>query len=369
MPTLAAQYLLSFDRRARVRLGRLARQLAGALAGGDEDAAARLAHEGQLLSHGLESCQNLRNRLSEAERVYIAGKLLPLLRDAPLIISAMPTTLVFNPLPSRVRGNLNNGSLLLTFVVGGEVAPGSELLISRDGLLLRRLAVSAANTYTYLDATPGQLYRAELTGSGLVRERAWSLISGVRFGTLPRGATAAQLALLPLSFDSFADGIARFAFVGARTRMYLCVPKSQGRITQLTQPNDQNSDITPAFSRTSVTLDFGADGQDEYEVLENSADFIGPFAFDARIDPLVVPVLVAPAPAVPTSTTTTPSGAVIYPFTNQTLLTIDHNLGRYVVVEVYAANGELIGGDVTYLTSNTLRIQFSQPLTGTVVLL
>ena len=61
--------------------------------------------------------------------------------------------------------------------------------------------------------------------------------------------------------------------------------------------------------------------------------------------------------------------AVVYAFTAQTTFTISHGLGRYVVVEIYAASGQLIDGDITYVDANTLTISFSQPLTGTVVLL
>lgn len=62
-------------------------------------------------------------------------------------------------------------------------------------------------------------------------------------------------------------------------------------------------------------------------------------------------------------------GAVVYPFAARAFLTIAHNLGRFVVVEIYAATGEMIGGDINYLDPNTITIAFSQPLTGTVVLL
>jgi len=55
-------------------------------------------------------------------------------------------------------------------------------------------------------------------------------------------------------------------------------------------------------------------------------------------------------------------------FTNQTILTITHNLGRLVQVQVYDPNGYEIGGQVQQVGLNIVEVQFSQPLSGTVVL-
>ena len=292
MPTPAHAYLVSFARRANIRLLALTRQLAAALATGDEAGAATLVHEGQLLRHGLRSCAEtaggmLAGQLTEPQRVYIVGKLLPLLGDyaEPAPVAGVPVlsaSLTFNALAGRLRGQLSSGPLALSGQLSGPLPAGSQLLISRDGYeLFRQAAVVGAWRFT--DLMPGAGYRVELTGTQLNRERQRPLLSPVLFGNRPHGATPAQLLSLAASADSLLDGSGRFAFVGARDRMYLAVPLSQGDVTRYTQPNDQNADITSGFTHSLLTLDFGADGTDQYRVSESTVDFIGPLTLDAHL--------------------------------------------------------------------------------------
>ena len=283
MPTPTRAYLISFARRANLRLLALTRQLAAVLAAGDTAGMSTLVHEGQLLRHGLRSCADATNRLSDAQRVYIAGKLLPLLGDyADPLTSANVASLTLNTLAGRQRGQPDSTPLALGGLIAGVLPAGSQLLISRNGLeIFRQPAV--VGSYRFVDAAPGMNYRVELTGTPLSREQQRPLVSPVLFGNLPHGATAAQLATLPWLSAGFVDGVARAAFVGARNRMYLAVPVSQGSVSRYTQPNDNNADISTGFTHALLTLDFGADGTAAYRVSESTVDFIGPLTLDAHL--------------------------------------------------------------------------------------
>ena len=282
MPTPTRAYLVSFARRANLRLLALTRQLAAVLATGELAGATALVHEGQLLRHGLRSCADA-GRLSDEQRVYIAGKLLPLLGDyADPATGAGAASLTLNALAGRVRGQLDATPLAVSGLIAGALPTGSHLLISRDGLEVARQP-AVAGSYRFVDAAPGVNYRVELTGTALSREQQRPLVAGVLFGTMPHGAPAAQLLGLAASPDSLTDGQGRFAFVGARDRMYLAVPVAMGSVSRFTQPNDNNADISSGFTHSLLTLDFGADGTDAYRVSESTVDFIGPLTLDAHL--------------------------------------------------------------------------------------
>jgi len=278
MPTPFQEYRTSFVRRAIQRLATLARELSGALAGGDEQLTTQLTYEGQLLSQGLTSVTTLTNRLNDEQRTYIIEKLLGLLADT--ISAAMPV-LTLAPLPPRIRGQ-RSGSLRITGTLSGTLPVGASLILLRDG---RQIARQPAHLgpYSFTDATPGSVYRVELSGTMLYKQAVRALISGVLFGTGPNLAPENYLARLPYLAAGFVGGKARMSFNGQRNRILLAVPTSLGSVSLLTQPNDEDADLTMAFRRRTVTLDFGTDGTDTYEVLQNHADFIGDFTLDAHI--------------------------------------------------------------------------------------
>ncbi|WP_216726071.1 hypothetical protein [Hymenobacter siberiensis] len=284
MSTLNHQYLTSFFRRANARLAALTRELAGALASGDEAARDLRAYEGLLLSHGLRSTQNADNLLTDEQRVYIAGKLLPLQRDADPVPGApvpVAPTLTLSALSGRLRGQADTQPLTVKGYLGGTLPAGAQLILSRDGREIHReAAVTGALSFT--DSQPGTRYRLELTGTGLSRERSRALTSPVLCGVLPHEASAEQLAALPLA-GPFVSGVSRNSVLGTRNRIYFCVPVARAPVTGFTQPDDNDADITSAFGAgTRRTLVFGSDGSDTYEVFENYANFIGPFTFDAH---------------------------------------------------------------------------------------
>ena len=68
--------------------------------------------------------------------------------------------------------------------------------------------------------------------------------------------------------------------------------------------------------------------------------------------------------ATTTTPTTTPAPQA---FSNLSTVTITHNLGRYVEVQVLDTSGRLIEGQVTQLSLNQVEIQFSQSLSGAVL--
>ena len=59
--------------------------------------------------------------------------------------------------------------------------------------------------------------------------------------------------------------------------------------------------------------------------------------------------------------------AVAYPFANATRLTIIHNRGRLVTVQIFDGAGRMVDADIAEVNLNTLEITFSQSFTGTVL--
>lgn len=59
---------------------------------------------------------------------------------------------------------------------------------------------------------------------------------------------------------------------------------------------------------------------------------------------------------------------VVQPFSGAVLLTVTHNLGRYVDVMVYDESGEQVDARVSYVDSNQVRVEFNTPLTGTLLI-
>lgn len=57
--------------------------------------------------------------------------------------------------------------------------------------------------------------------------------------------------------------------------------------------------------------------------------------------------------------------AVAYPFANATHLTIIHNRGRLVTVQIFDAAGRMVDADIAEPNLNTVEITFSQSLSGT----
>lgn len=366
MPTPTSAYLTSFSYRAAARLTALTRELVGALATGDETRMSALVYEGQLLSHGLRSCANANNQLSDSQRVYIAGKLLPLLREpTPSFMPATPITFSFDPLSARIRGQLTSSALVISGLVSGPVPSGTELIVSRDGLEIRRQALGNDTSYRYVDASPGKHYRVELTGLGLSREQLRPLASGLLLGTLPHGASPAQLAALPWLTTGLVAGVARASFAGNRNRIFLCIPQELGTLRAITQPTDQDADISAAFTPTSLVLDFGADGSSAYRVFESSANFLGPLVIDLhlaalvtmqRMATLVMPTVLLPVGSATFSTT----------FTNQSIVLVVHSLGHLANPQIFNLQGEEIEGAITASDINSFTVTFSQPLSGTI---
>jgi len=56
-------------------------------------------------------------------------------------------------------------------------------------------------------------------------------------------------------------------------------------------------------------------------------------------------------------------------FDNEDEIVINHGLNKYPIVNIINESGELIYGDVTYLDRNTIKVEFSEPLTGIITLL
>lgn len=54
------------------------------------------------------------------------------------------------------------------------------------------------------------------------------------------------------------------------------------------------------------------------------------------------------------------------PFTNQTSLTVSHNLNKKPAVTVIDSAGDEVFGNVTHLSDNSLQVAFSSSFTGTV---
>ena len=61
--------------------------------------------------------------------------------------------------------------------------------------------------------------------------------------------------------------------------------------------------------------------------------------------------------------------AIIHGFTEARVVTFSHMRGRLVIARVYLIDGLEIMGDVVALDLNTIEVSFSQPLTGTLVLI
>lgn len=286
MATPTQDFIASFVARVQPALATLARELSGALAAGDESLSRQLTYKGELLRQGLTSVTTPTNRLSDEQRLYIVEKLLGLLpavgAGAVGAAPAVPPVLTLNPLPARVRGQVEADVLTLTGTLSGTLPVGAQLILSRNGRELSRQPARAGR-YTFTDPTPGLRYQVELSGTALLQQRSRPLVSPVLFGTGPAGAGAAYLATLPGRYPGFVNGVGRFAATGERNRLLLLVPLSQGRVELLTQPDDQDADISMAFTRRTVSLDFGPDGSDQYEVLENYANFLGPFTLDAHL--------------------------------------------------------------------------------------
>jgi hypothetical protein len=57
-----------------------------------------------------------------------------------------------------------------------------------------------------------------------------------------------------------------------------------------------------------------------------------------------------------------------FPFDNQSVVFITHNLGRYVQATAFLPSGQAIAGGVNCPDLNTVTISFSTPQTGTLVL-
>lgn len=55
-------------------------------------------------------------------------------------------------------------------------------------------------------------------------------------------------------------------------------------------------------------------------------------------------------------------------FSSATLWTINHNLNRYVGVEIYDINNKTIEGEIERVNNNTIRIHFNTPTSGTVII-
>lgn len=310
MATVAEEYLTSFARRAYARLAGLARELAGALASGDELRGVALRGEGARLQHGLASCGSWgrpdastpgpwqrmvpTNNLSEEERLYIAGKLLPLERDAlgeqgsPLP-APVPPRFTFDPIPPRYRGQGSSAPLTLSGEINETSAntlpTGSTLTVSRDGVILLR-QVATVSTWSVVDNKPGSTYRAELTLPGqstLTRQQVRALASPLLYGSAAPGATPQDLGELPVFNGQLnAAGVGRFAFTGTGSLFYICVPVEFGTLVRVTQPNNNNADISAAFDHTLVTFDFGQDGTGAYDVVANGQRVLGDFVLDAQ---------------------------------------------------------------------------------------
>lgn len=55
-------------------------------------------------------------------------------------------------------------------------------------------------------------------------------------------------------------------------------------------------------------------------------------------------------------------------FTSDTLWTVNHNLNRYVGVDIYNINDEIIEGEIVRVNNNTVRIHFNSPTSGIVII-
>lgn len=62
------------------------------------------------------------------------------------------------------------------------------------------------------------------------------------------------------------------------------------------------------------------------------------------------------------------NASLIFTFENTAIITITHNLGRYVQATIYDQSGNLIVGQITAINLNQIQIVLSQSLSGTVVI-
>ena len=302
----------SFVRRANQALATLARELAGALATGDEYASARLTYRGLLLAQGCASVGTSTNGLTGQQRLYIAEKLLGLLPETVPTTTdptAVAPTLSLGTLAPRIRGQVDTAPLTINGTLTGTLPAGAQLLVSRDGREIARQP-AVAGRYLVVDPTPGLRYQVEITGTSLLARRSRVLSSPVFCGGGPAGASAAYVLTLPSFAVGFSNGVGRFTVIGARNRFLLAVPASLGTVTALLQPNDDNADVSMAFASRTVTLDFGLDGRDQYVVLENYANFLGSFTLDAYLNnklPVTTASSGTPGTSLPPSAGTAPT--------------------------------------------------------------
>lgn len=299
MPTPTDLYLSSFADRCRRTLAGLSRELAAALAGGDDYALVRLSYKGELLRQGLRSVTTLTNQLTPDQRLYIVEKLLGLLLPLTGAVSSSGSstgngaglTLALGLLAARTRGQVDTLPLTVSGNIAGAVGAGlpagAQLVLTRDGREVGRQTPAGLGRFVFTDATPGLHYQVVLTGTVpvLSAQGTRPLVSPVLLGTGVAGLSATLVAQLPVvnAGAGFLNGVLRGTVMGTRNRIELAVPVSVGSVVRFTQPNDNDSDITPGFSSRTLTLNFGADGQDDYVVWENYADFLGAFTFDAHL--------------------------------------------------------------------------------------
>lgn len=56
----------------------------------------------------------------------------------------------------------------------------------------------------------------------------------------------------------------------------------------------------------------------------------------------------------------------VLPFTNQTSVTVTHNLNKKPAVTIVDSAGDEVFGNVTHISDNSLQVAFSSSFTGTV---
>jgi hypothetical protein len=95
---------------------------------------------------------------------------------------------------------------------------------------------------------------------------------------------------------------------------------------------------------------------------------VRPFAYDP-VNPMGNTLIPVPPPsAQPTAAATAPSGGTfIQAFTDETTVTVNHNLNTYPAVAVVDSSGNVIMANVQYVSTNSLVVSFTSAQSGMVV--
>lgn len=88
-------------------------------------------------------------------------------------------------------------------------------------------------------------------------------------------------------------------------------------------------------------------------------------AFDDYVPASGNQTLPTPAPTTPAASSAMP---LVFPFTGKASVQVPHNLGRRVLVQVLDSDERLIEGSITIADANNIIVNFSQVLSGTILI-